>query len=148
MAETDTQDANATQRTGQCLCGGVRISIGSARTHVGACHCNMCRRWSGGPLLAIDCDQDIKIEGDDNVRVYDSSPWAERAFCSLCGTNLFYRIKESQGHIVLAGLFDDSDGFDLAAQIFIDEKPAYYAFANETKTMTGAEVFEMYAPKP
>jgi hypothetical protein len=34
----------------------------------------------------------------------------------------------------------------LTSQIFIDEKPAYYTFANQTKTMTGAEVFAMFAP--
>ncbi len=31
-------------------------------------------------------------------------------------------------------------------QVFIDQKPAYYEFANQTKNMTGAELFAMYAP--
>ena len=33
------------------------------------------------------------------------------------------------------------------SQIFIDEKPAYYDFANKTKNMTGAEVFAAFAPR-
>ncbi len=37
-----------------------------------------------------------------------------------------------------------SGGFD--KQIFIDEKPSFYCFANETNKMTGAEVFAKYAP--
>ena len=30
-------------------------------------------------------------------------------------------------------------------QIFIEEKPSFYAFANETKNMTGEEVFALFA---
>ena len=30
-------------------------------------------------------------------------------------------------------------------QVFIDEKPDYYSFANETKDMTGQELFAMFA---
>ena len=43
------------------------------------------------------------------------------------------------------GLFAGADGLVLDHQIFIDEKPGYYSFASETKTMTGAEVFAMYS---
>jgi hypothetical protein len=31
-------------------------------------------------------------------------------------------------------------------QVFIEEKPEYYCFSNETQNMTGAEVFAMFAP--
>ena len=39
-----------------------------------------------------------------------------------------------------AGALDDQSRLALTTEIFIDEKPLYYAFANETKKMTGAEV--------
>lgn len=133
--------------TGTCLCGAVRITAEAANQHVGACHCSMCRRWGGGPLLAVDCGTDVHIEGGESIGVFDSSPWAERGFCKKCGSHLFYRIKQTQQYMMPVGLFDDAAGFDLHHQVFIDEKPAYYAFANETKDMTGAEVFAMFAPK-
>jgi len=44
-----------------------------------------------------------------------------------------------------AGLFDDDQAFEMDHQIFIDEKPNYYSFANKTDNMTGAEVFAKYA---
>jgi hypothetical protein len=87
------------------------------------------------------------LEGDDSITVFDSSAWAERGFCSRCGTHLFYRIKQSQQYHMPAGLFEDHDHFVFEHQVFIDEKPAYYSFSNETKDMTGAEIFAMYAPK-
>ena len=49
-------------------------------------------------------------------------------------------------YFVSAEAFDDRDGYRLHQQIFIDEKPAYYDFANKTHNMTGAEVFAAFAP--
>ena len=44
-----------------------------------------------------------------------------------------------------AGAFDSAD-FELASQIYIDKKPGYYAFANQTPTLTEQQVIEQYAP--
>jgi hypothetical protein len=43
------------------------------------------------------------------------------------------------------GIFDGVEQFIFDHQVFIDEKPEYYCFANETQNMTGAEVFAMFA---
>jgi hypothetical protein len=104
----------------------------------------MCRRWGGGPFMEIDCGADVDIDGEGNVSVFDSSDWAERGFCRNCGTHLFYRLKESGQHMVPVGLFDDSAGLVFKGQVFVDEKPDYYEFANETKDLTGAELFAMF----
>ena len=130
--------------TGQCLCGQTKIIATQAHTHVGACHCGMCRRWGGGPLLAIDCGSAVEFEGAENITVYDSSDWAERGFCKHCGSHLFYHLKQADQYIVPVGLFDDQKVFVLDHQVFIDRKPEYYAFANQTETMTEAEVFAKY----
>lgn len=109
-----------------------------------ACHCSMCRKWGGGPALVVDSGNDVQIEGAENVSIYNSSEWAERGFCSVCGTHLFYRIKDTNQHIVPAGFFSEVNELEFYKQIFIDEKPAYYTFANETKNMTGLQVFEQF----
>jgi len=44
------------------------------------------------------------------------------------------------------GLFDDDAVFVFDHQVFIDEKPSFYCFANETHDMTGPEVFAKFAP--
>jgi hypothetical protein len=104
----------------------------------------MCRRWGGGPFMEIDCGADVDIDGGENVSVFDSSDWAERGFCRNCGTHLFYRLKESGQHMVPIGLFDDSASLVFKAQVFVDEKPEYYEFANQTKNFTGAEIIAMF----
>jgi len=83
--------------------------------------------------------------GEDKVSRYDSSEWAERAFCSACGTHLFYRLKQTDQHMLSAGLFDLDGELEFDHQIFIDEKPSYYCFADKTKNMTGAEVFAAFS---
>ena len=113
---------------------------------MGACHCSMCRKWGGGPLLAIDCGTNVEIVGEEHVTAYDSSDWAQRGFCNRCGTHLFYRLKENNQYVVPVGLFDDQPDISFGSQIFIDEKPGYYTFANQTTFMTGAEVFAKYGP--
>jgi hypothetical protein len=44
-------------------------------------------------------------------------------------------------YILPAGFFELDEGLEFDYQIFIDKKPTYYCFANETREMTGAEVF-------
>ena len=133
-------------RTGGCLCGKVRYQTTKPVEAISVCHCDMCRRWNGGPALAFECENAVEFEGEDQIVHYRSSDWAERAFCGTCGSNLYYRLVES-GFIGLnAGTLDDQTGLVLESQIFIDEKPEFYSFANKTKMMTGEEVFALYAP--
>jgi hypothetical protein len=94
--------------------------------------------------MAVDCGTEVEIEGEEHVKVFDSSEWAERGFCSKCGTNLFYRLKQNQAFYMAAGIFTDHSGLIFDHQVFIDEKPDYYEFANETHNMTGAEVFARF----
>lgn len=132
------------ERRGTCLCGGVGIVAKTAGDSVGACHCGMCRRWGGGPLMAVDCGTDVAFEGEEKVSVFDSSAWAERGFCSQCGTHLYYRLKKTGQYIIPAGIFEDDTNLVFDHQVFIDEKPSFYRFADETHDMTGAEIFAKF----
>jgi len=96
--------------------------------------------------MEVSCGTDVTIKGEENVTVYDSSPWAERGFCNKCGTHLFYRLKEHKQHMVPVGLLEEDERLVFESQVFIDEKPGYYDFSNETENMTGAELFAKYAP--
>lgn len=137
-----------TERKGKCLCGAVGIRALEAEDAVGACHCTMCRRWGGGPYLEVECGTDVEFSGEEYIALFDSSDWAERGFCKLCGSHLFYRFKKTGRHGVPVGLFDDDDGLTFQHQVFIDEKPKYYEFANDTKNMTGPELIAKYAHLP
>ena len=133
--------SNAKVLTGSCLCGAVSISSSSISNHVAACHCSMCRKWGGGPLLGVECEGELSFSGAENIGVYQSSEWAERGFCKNCGSHLFYRLKENNHYYLPVGIFDNSEGLVFDLQVFIEEKPEYYSFANKTNKLTGAELF-------
>ncbi|MCP4298833.1 MAG: GFA family protein [Proteobacteria bacterium] len=130
--------------TGSCACGAVKITAESMGVNHGACHCSTCRKWAGGPFMSVFCGPDVKFHGEDTIGVFDSSKWADRGFCKKCGSALFYRIKQSQSYHIPIGLFDQFDQMEFVRQVFIDKKPDYYSFANETKNMTEEEVFKIF----
>ena len=124
--------------SGKCLCAAVTFTADDVSPHVHACHCSMCRNWSGGPALAVQVGA-IELTGSEHIGRYDSSAWAERGFCKRCGTSLFYRLKETNQHFVWQGTFDDQTPFHLAAEIYVDEKPSGYDFSGDHPRLTGAE---------
>ncbi|MBN6064487.1 GFA family protein [Aggregatibacter actinomycetemcomitans] len=127
---------------GQCLCGAVSISV-PANQEVHACHCNMCQRWNGGPLFAFHSEE-IEITGVENITCYQSSEWAERAFCKHCGSHLYYHLLGTQSYEISAGLFSAQTDFKLEDEIFIDRKPAFYELKNDVPKLTEAEVMAKY----
>jgi hypothetical protein len=122
----------------------VRFRAEGVHVNFSACHCEMCRRWGSGPYLSTGV-QSIAFEGEENVGRYRSSDWAERGFCAKCGTSLFYRLTGPDHYILSISAFDDQERWQMSSQIFTDEKPDFYDFANRTRMMTGAEVFEAFA---
>jgi hypothetical protein len=133
------------QRQGRCLCGSVTINATQVGASVGACHCTMCRTWGGGPMLAVECAPGAAIAGEEWITVYPSSEWAERAFCSRCGSHLFYRLKADGKLFVPPGIMEGDLPITFDHEVFIDEKPPYYDFANETRQLTGAELMAAFA---
>jgi hypothetical protein len=132
--------------TGRCLCGAVSFRAEGVETEHHACHCGMCRRWSGGSgLLGAGVDA-VAFEPTDKLGRYASSDWAERGFCVACGTNLFYFLRPSQSYVISVGAFDDQTPFRLAREIFIDRKPDGYAFSGDHPRWTEAETFERLTP--
>lgn len=130
---------------GSCLCGSVKIEATPENKSVGACHCNMCRRWAGGIYMVLDCGSAVKFLDDTDLGVYQSSDWGERGFCKKCGTSLFWKMRDKDQYMFSANAFDAPGDLIMDHEVFIDEKPDYYALAGDAKKMTGEEVFAYFA---
>ena len=130
---------------GHCLCGAVQLE-GRGAPKLEICHCDMCRRWHGSPAMAASFEQGVHIvQGKDAIQTFQSSDWAARAFCSKCGTTLFYHlIGSDQIHSSQAGLFDLPEGLSIHEEIFVDEQPDYYRFDTDAPRITSAEMFERF----
>lgn len=77
---------------GGCLCARVRFAAEADPVASGYCHCRICQRSSGAPVLAwgsFPIDSFAYVGG--SPRVYPSSDHGQREFCAHCGTQLAYR---------------------------------------------------------
>ncbi len=124
---------------GTCLCGTVRVTLHGLKPDIDICHCSMCRQWGGGPFMGIGAES-FTMSGEDTICVFASSDWAERAFCSKCGSHLWFRFTPTDHYGFLAGMFDAGPNARIEQQIFVDEKPAFYDFAQQTIMKTGAQI--------
>lgn len=74
---------------GGCLCGAIRYRATSPPIRGVLCHCSMCRRHSGAPVLAFF---HFPVESFSWIREqptrYRSSKYAERGFCPNCGSTI------------------------------------------------------------
>ncbi len=134
--------------TGSCLCGAARFSFDQSAPEAAACHCGMCRKQSGGIVMSIQVPADaLDIQARDTIRIYKSSQWGERAFCSTCGSGLWYRLvapgPQHGTYYINMGTLNDTSGITLTHELFIDDKPEAYALEGDHQRITGAEFFAM-----
>lgn len=133
-------------RTGKCLCGAVAFTAKDVSAEASACHCEMCLRWAGGPWMGVMVGA-IDWQPGEALQVVKSSEWAERGFCNVCGSGLFYRVTaEGKFHgftSISLGALDDPSGLTLTKEWFIDKKPDAYALEGDRKRVTEADVRAM-----
>lgn len=89
----------ATEFIGGCLCGAVRYRV-TAMLRADLCHCRMCQKASGAPVVAwltVPADGFSVTQGQPVA--YRSSPRAFRHFCGSCGTQLTFREPENPGEL-------------------------------------------------
>ena len=103
----------------------------------------MCQRWSGGSFFATNVKR-LKFESEEFLVRFQSSEWAERGFCTKCGSNLYYRLTNSGDYEICIGTFDEVDDFVMTSEIFVDRKPPGYAFAGDHPRLTEAQTLEKY----
>lgn len=76
---------------GGCFCGHVRYEAGGVPFHPTVCHCSMCRRVTGAPMVAWFTvpRTEYRLVAGAPTR-FASSSGAERTFCPRCGTPLTF----------------------------------------------------------
>lgn len=143
--------ASASVKTGGCMCGAVTFSARAVPAVFGACHCDMCRRWTGSALLGVTVPlAGVVWEGAEHIGKIQSSSWAERAWCQKCGSGLWFRVTQESAYSddieIPIGLFDDPSGFQMTNEIYIDHKPDSFAYAGEgRKRLTRQECVEKFS---
>ena len=117
--------------SGGCLCGGVRYRVQGPLRPILQCHCEMCRRATGGLWRATMARRtDLEIEDDGRLAWYGSSPGVRRGFCRTCGASLFWSRQDSPTIGITAGTLDQPTGLELAVHIHVDSAADYERIAD------------------
>jgi len=120
------------------MCAAVTVQAAKLGPDMNACHCDMCRRWTGSAFVAVHGDaRDVTFDGP--VKTVASSEWATRGWCDNCGTTLFYRTQHDGSYGIAAGLFDQLAGRAMNIEYYVDQKPDGFAYAGDHRRMTEAE---------
>jgi len=78
--------------TGSCLCGGVKFEVDVTPELIRFCHCESCKKLSGGGGTANvrAASAAIRIlDGEELLQTYQPPEGSAKTFCRSCGSNLF-----------------------------------------------------------
>ncbi len=126
--------------TGGCLCGNVRYEVTGKALGSMLCHCRMCQRYSGAPILegtTFPADDFRLIQGEP--KVYQSSAIAERGFCPDCGSPIFYRGRIgywTEWIVVTTGSFDEPQKFPPTYHLGVESALPWLTVADDLPRTT------------
>src|SRR5512147_1249791 len=136
---------------GQCLCGSIRYRYGGDHRALTVCHCGMCRRWHGSLGAYVGGKaSDYRLESAEQLKWHASSPDAERGFCALCGSKLFWRLRDGTVMDLAAGSLDQPTGLATTAHIWVAHKGDYYGMPDDAACFveSAGEAMQRVDPRP
>ena len=84
MTETES-------REGGCLCGALRYRLQGPVRSIVHCHCRMCQKASGAPLVTwLTLPKAGFQVSRGELRPFESSDHGQRGFCPGCGTQITF----------------------------------------------------------
>jgi hypothetical protein len=122
-----------TVHAGGCLCGAVRYETQGPPRFVCICHCESCRRATGGGMVPWATFREPAFRLTGGVLATRRMPaGATRGHCASCGTSITYQHVERPGEldITLASL-DDPASFTPVAHIWVEDKLPWLKIADD-----------------
>lgn len=113
------------EREGGCLCGAIRYRINVEPRQVVHCHCSICRRAAGAPVVTwVTLPAGGFAVTQGAPRRYVSSPKASRQFCADCGTQLTFEFNKTRGVEidVTAASLDVPDAFTPGQHVWFADR--------------------------
>lgn len=133
MSEVGGSEVEASAVEGGCFCGGLRYRIAGEPRDAAYCHCRMCQRSVGAPVVAWGtwpAERFAWTKGEPHLLA--SSPHGERFFCRDCGTQLLFRDPtEPEAVDVNLVTLDDPARFPPTYHIWTDSHVAWFEIGDE-----------------
>ena len=118
---------------GGCLCGALRFSATARPIAAGYCHCTLCQRSTGAPVLAwASFPAEAFAYTQGRAARYDSSSWGHREFCNLCGTQIGYRQTDGATTVdVNVGCMDNPSAFPPEHHLYEKDRISWFNTADD-----------------
>ena len=125
---------------GGCLCGALRYRIEGPPLHADYCHCRLCQRSTGAPVVAGGTWPGARfawLHGEPGT--FASSEQGVRSFCPNCGTQLTFVHADAPAlvDVTLAGL-DDPAAFAPEYHIWTMSRIPWLDTSDDLPRYTGA----------
>ena len=118
---------------GGCLCGALRYRSTAAPVRGVICHCSMCRKHSGAPILVFvhfPIEAFAWIKGEPTR--YRSSQYAERGFCPKCGSTLSMHEEVLGDRVqVTLGSLDEPNRAKIDDHVWTEDRIAWFEVKDE-----------------
>lgn len=127
---------------GSCLCGAVRYRVDARPQTINACHCDACKKMSGGSNLlvfTVPKDRFTHLSGPllRFRRTADSGNQSDVVHCATCGTRLWHESQAFPIVIVAAGTLDDPSWAVPASEIWIEKALPAAIFHSDAQLFHG-----------
>jgi hypothetical protein len=111
---------------GGCLCGAVRYRLNAKPLTMTACHCDACKKMSGGTnlfVITVPRDSFEHLQGDVQRfrRTAESGNQSDVVRCATCGTRMWHEPQAFPVMTIAAGTLDDPSWVVPATHIWIEK---------------------------
>lgn len=113
---------------GGCLCGAIRYRAAARPMRAVICHCSICRKHTGAPIASfvhfpIDSFTWLK----EQPKRYRSSEFAERGFCSQCGSTVTMHEEALSDRVQVAiGSLDQPDRVAVNDHVWTQDQISWF----------------------
>ncbi len=123
---------------GGCRCGAVRYRVNGAHSYSGVCHCDDCRRATGGafvPWFGAD-PANFEITGGQ-IKEWQSSPGILRGFCGDCGSPLSFRGEGWNDIALTIASLDDPNSITPQSNVYLRERLHWVRWNEDMRNCDG-----------
>lgn len=123
------------------MCGSLRYGAVAEPIDAGYCHCSMCQKLSGAPLLpwASFATESFRYRRG-SPKIYTSSSHGQREFCADCGSQIAFRTTDSESTVELnLGTLDDPAAVSPQYHIWCASRIPWFDTADSLPRYPGSE---------
>jgi len=126
---------------GGCLCGAVRYRLNMRPQTINACHCDACKKMSGGTNLLVitaprEAFEHLSGELQRFRRTADSGRQSDVVRCATCGTRLWH-VPQAPIIVIAAGTLDDPSWVVPASHGWVEKASPGVLMQDDAARFTG-----------